>query len=68
MADDLQTWFTASGIQTLLSLFKMMILIDLELLFNKVKFAPKCFCMGIFSNIGFLETIEVYELKDDTNS
>ena len=40
-ADDLETWYAASGAQVLPSSW-----VDLDLFYGKVKFGPLCFCMG----------------------
>ena len=40
-ADDLETWYAASGDQVLPSSW-----VDLDLFNGKVKFGPLCFCMG----------------------
>ena len=46
LANDLWTLYIASGTRTLQSLFRRWSWVDLDLLYSKVKFAPKCFCMG----------------------
>ena len=43
-ADDLETWYAASGARVLPSLFKCWV--DLDLFYGKVRFGPLCFCMG----------------------
>ena len=45
-ADDLHTWYAASGAQVLPSLFKWCPWVDLDLFYGKVKFGPLCFCIG----------------------
>ena len=45
-ADDLETWYAASGARVLPSLFKWWPWVDLDLFYGKVKFGPLCFCMG----------------------
>ena len=45
-ADDLETWYAASGAQILPSLFKQWPWVDLDLFYGKVKFGPLRFCMG----------------------
>ena len=45
-ADDLESWHAASGARVLLSLFKLLPWVDLDLFYCKVKFDPLCFCMG----------------------
>ena len=45
-ADDLETWYEASGALVLPSLFKWWPWVDLDLFYGKVKFGPLCFCMG----------------------
>ena len=44
-ADDLETWYSASGAQVLSGLFKWWPWVD-DLFYGKVKFGPLCFCMG----------------------
>ena len=45
-ADDLESWYVASGAQVLPSLFKWWPWVDLDLFYGKVKFGPLCLCMG----------------------
>ena len=45
-ADDLETWYSASGAWVLPSLFNWWSWVDLDLFYGKVKFGPLCFCMG----------------------
>ena len=45
-ANDLETWYAASGARVLQSLFKWWPWVDLELFYGKVKFDPLCFCRG----------------------
>ena len=45
-AEDLETWYAASGAGVLPSMFKCRIWVDLDLFYGKVKFGPLCFCMG----------------------
>ena len=45
-ADDLETWYAASGARVLPSLFKWCPWVDLDLFYGKVKFDPLCFSMG----------------------
>ena len=45
-ADDLETWYAASGAQILPSLFKRWPRADLVLFYGKVKFGSLCLCMG----------------------
>ena len=45
-ADDLESWYAASGVRVLPSLFKWWPWVDLHLFYAKVKFGPLCFCMG----------------------
>ena len=52
-ADDLETWYAASGAQVLLSLFKWWPWVDLDLFYSKVKFGPLCFCMGKSKTMDF---------------
>ena len=44
-ADDLETWYAASGARVLLNFFKWWPWVDLDLFYGKVKFGPLCFCM-----------------------
>ena len=44
-ADDLETWYAASGAWVLPSLFKWP-WFDIDLFYGKVNFSPFCFCMG----------------------
>ena len=52
-ADDLETWYAASGARVLPNLFKWWLWVDLDLFYGKVKFGPLRFCMGKRWNIGF---------------
>ena len=45
-ADDLETWYTASGTQVLSNFFKWRHWVDLAHFYDMVKFVPWCFCMG----------------------
>ena len=45
-ADDLDTWYAASGARVLPNLFKLWPFVDLDLFYGKVIFGPLCFCMG----------------------
>ena len=45
-ADDLETWYSASGAWVLPNSFKWWPWVDLDLFYRKVKFGPLCFCMG----------------------
>ena len=45
-ADDLDTWYEASGDRVLPYIFKVWRWVDLDLFYGKVKFGPLCFCMG----------------------
>ena len=45
-ADDIESWYVASGAWDLPNLFKWWRWVDLELFYGKVKFGPLCFCMG----------------------
>ena len=45
-ADDLETWYAASGNQVLPTSFKWRPWVDLDLFYDKVKFGPLYFCMG----------------------
>ena len=42
-ADDLETWYAASGAWVLSNLFKWWPWVDLDLFYGKVKFVPLCF-------------------------
>ena len=46
MANDLETWYAASGARVLPNLFKWWPWVDVDLFYGKVKFRPLCFCMG----------------------
>ena len=52
-ADDLETWYAASGARVLPSLFKWWPWVDLDLFYSKAKFGPLCFCIGKRWNNGF---------------
>ena len=45
-ADDLESWYVASGARVLPSLFKWWPYVDLDLFYGKVKFGPLCFLYG----------------------
>ena len=45
-ADELETWYAASGARVLPSLFKWCHWFDLDLFYSKVEFGPLCFYMG----------------------
>ena len=45
-ADDLESWYAASGNWVLPILFKWWTWVDLDLFYEKVKFCTLCFCMG----------------------
>ena len=45
-ADDLESLYAASSAQVLPNLFKWLPWVDLDLIYDKVKFGPLCFCMG----------------------
>ena len=45
-ADDLETWYVASGARVLPSLFKWWPWVDLDLFYSKVQFGPLNVCMG----------------------
>ena len=63
-ADDLETWYAASGARVLASIFKWYPWVDLDLFYVKVKFAPLCFCLGKkVKKMNFSETIVIYDLK-----
>ena len=68
MADDLETWYAASGARVLPSLLKWWPLFDLDLFYGKVKFGPLRFCMGKGKTMDFSETIVVYDLKLATDA
>ena len=44
-ADDFETWYTASGTRVL-QIFHMMILVDHDYFYDRVKFVSECICMG----------------------
>ena len=52
-ASDLETWYVALSMQVLLRLFKLRSLVDLDLLYVKVKFGHIGFCMGKSENYLF---------------
>ena len=52
-ADDLETWYAASGAWVLPSLFKWWPWVDPDLFYGQVKFSPLCFCMGKRRNVFF---------------
>ena len=62
-ADDLETWYAASGAQVLPNLFKWWPWVDHDLFYGKVKFSTLCFCMGKGKTMDFSETIVVCDLK-----
>ena len=66
-ADDLETWYTASGARVLPSLFKWWPLVDLNLFYGMVKFSPLCFYKGEGKTMDFSETIVVDDLKLETD-
>ena len=45
-ADDLETWYAASGTRVLPILFKWWPWVDLDLFYGQVKFDPLCFYIG----------------------
>ena len=45
-ADDLESWYVASGAGVLPSLFKWWLWVDTDVFYGMVKFGPLCFCMG----------------------
>ena len=45
-ANDLETWYEASGALVLPSLVKWWHWVDPDLFYSKVKFGLLCFCMG----------------------
>ena len=67
-ADDLETWYAASGTRVLPSWFKWRPWFDLDLFYEKVKFGPLCFCMGKGKTMNFSETIVVYDLRLATDN
>ena len=52
-ADDLESWYAASGTRVLPNLLKWCPWVDVDLFYDKVKFGPLCFCMGKRKNNGF---------------
>ena len=61
-ADDLETWYAASGARVLLSLFKWWPWVDLGLFYGKVKFGPLCFWKK-GKTMDFSETIIFHDIK-----
>ena len=45
-ADELETWYTASGTQVLPNLFNWSHWVDIDHFNDMVKFISYCFCMG----------------------
>ena len=63
-ADDLETWYAASGARVLTSLLNWWPWVDLDLIYCTVKFGPLCFCMGKKGKtMDFSETIVVCDVK-----
>ena len=52
-ADDLESFYAASGTWVLPSLFKWWLWVDLDVFYGKVKLCPLCFCMRRRLNNGF---------------
>ena len=55
-ADDLESWYAASGTQALSW-------VVLDLFYGTIKFGPLCFCMGKSKSMYFSENIVVYDIK-----
>ena len=62
-ADDLETWYAASSTQVLPSLFEWWPLVDLDLVYGKVKFDHLRFCMGKGKTMDSSETIVVCDIE-----
>ena len=45
-ADDLESWYAASGIRVLPFMFKWYLWVDRDLFYGKVNFGPLCYSMG----------------------
>ena len=45
-ANNIETWYAASGARVLPSLFKWWPWVDLDLFYGKIKFGPLCFCIA----------------------
>ena len=67
-ADDLETWYAASGAGVLPGLFKWSPWVDLDLFYGKVKFGPLCFVWEKGKTMDFSETIVFYDLKLATDN
>ena len=52
-ANDLESWYAASGTWVLPNVFKWWLWVDLDLFYGKVKICPLCFRMGRRLNNGF---------------
>ena len=62
-ADDLETWYAALSPRVLRSLFKLCLLVDLDLFYGNVKFGHLYFCTEKGKPMDFSEPIGVYDLK-----
>ena len=62
-ANDLETWYAASGAWVLPSIFKWWPCVDLDLFYDKVKFGSVCFVWEKCKTMDFSETIVVYDVK-----
>ena len=65
--NDLETWYAASGIRELLSMFKWWHWVDLNLFYGKVNLVPYAFLWEKGKTMNFSETIVVYDLKQATD-
>ena len=62
-ADDLETWYAASGAQVLQNLVKWWRWVDLDLFYGKVKFVPYAFVWEKGKTMDISETIVVYDVN-----
>ena len=62
-ADDLESWYAASGTQVLSSLFKWWSWVDLDLFYGKVKFGPLFLCMEKGKTMDFSDEFSVHDIK-----
>ena len=62
-ADDLETWYAASGARVLPSFFKWWPWVDLDLFYGKVKFAAYAFVWETCKTMDISETIVVHDVK-----
>ena len=66
-ADDLESWYVASGAPVLPRLFKWWPWINLDLFYVKVKSGPLCFVWEKVKTMDFSETVVVYDVKLTTD-